>query len=65
MLRADARHLDTELRKAGGRSTLEIWPGMVHVFQALPNVAPEAKAALRRAASFITGQFSDDLQEIC
>jgi acetyl esterase/lipase len=65
MLRADARHLDAELRKAGGRSTLEIWPGMVHVFQALPHLAPEAKAALRRAADFIAGQLSDDLQEIC
>jgi acetyl esterase/lipase len=65
MLRADARHLDAELRKAGGRSTLEIWPGMVHVFQALPQLAPEAKVALRRAADFIAGQLSDDLQEIC
>lgn len=65
MLRADARHLDAEVRRAGGTSTLEVWPGMVHVFQALPNVAPEAKAALRRAADFIAGRLSDELQEIC
>ncbi len=48
----------------GGVSTLEIWPGMVHVFQALPKLAPEATVALRRAANFIADRFSDELQEI-
>lgn len=65
MLSADARYLAAELEKAGGTGTLEVWPGMVHVFQALPNLAPEAKVALRRAADFIAGRFSDELQEIC
>jgi epsilon-lactone hydrolase len=65
MLSADARHLDAEIRNAGGASVLEVWPGMVHVFQALPNLAPEAKVALRRAANFIAAAFSDELQEIC
>jgi epsilon-lactone hydrolase len=66
MLLADARHLDAELRKAGGISTLEVWPGMVHVFQALPRVAPEAKVALRRAADFIAARLSaDELRETC
>ena len=66
MLLADARYLDAELRKSGGTSTLEVWPGMLHVFQALPNVAPEAKAALRRAADFIAARLSaDEMQESC
>lgn len=69
MLSADARYLDTEIRRAGGVSTLEVWPGMVHVFQALPRLAPEAKSALRRAAAFIAGvyadQRSDELKESC
>ncbi|QNJ94284.1 alpha/beta hydrolase [Mycolicibacterium fluoranthenivorans] len=65
MLAADARYLDAQLREAGGVSTLEIWPGMVHVFQALPKLAPEATVALRRAANFIADRFSDELQEIC
>jgi hypothetical protein len=38
---------------------------MVHVFQALPKLAPEATVALRRAANFIADRFSDELQEIC
>ena len=67
MLRADARHLDAEIRGAGGSSTLEIWPGMVHVFQALPHLAPEAIPALRRAAAFIADAYerSDKLEEVC
>lgn len=59
MLSADARHLHAELQKSGGRSTLEVWPGMVHVFQALPKVAPEATAALRRAAAFVAEHLAD------
>jgi len=69
MLRADARYLDAEVRAAGGSSTLEIWPGMVHVFQALPHLAPEAGPALRRAADFIARAFgaqqSDRFEEVC
>ncbi len=64
MLQADAVHLDEQLRAAGAVSVLEIWPGMVHVFQALPRVVPEAPAALRRAATFIADRFHDRLQEI-
>lgn len=65
MLRADARHLHAELRNAGVTSTLEVWPGMVHVFQALPNLAPEANTAVRRAAEFIAGRLPDELRETC
>ena len=59
MLSADARYLDAEIRRNGGASTLEVWPGMVHVFQALPRLAPEAKPALRRVAAFIAGVYAD------
>ncbi|CAJ1496510.1 alpha/beta hydrolase [[Mycobacterium] kokjensenii] len=59
MLSADARYLDGEVRRAGGTSTLEVWPGMVHVFQALPRLAPEAVPALRRAAAFIADAYDD------
>lgn len=69
MLSADARYLHAELQRAGGTSTLEVWPGMVHVFQALPRLAPEATSALRRAAAFLanvyTHQRSDNLKETC
>ncbi|WP_327171755.1 alpha/beta hydrolase, partial [Mycolicibacterium fortuitum] len=60
MLSADARYLDAEVSRAGGASTLEVWPGMVHVFQALPRLAPEAGPALRRAAGFISSALGND-----
>ncbi|MGB7385249.1 MAG: alpha/beta hydrolase, partial [Rhodococcus sp. (in: high G+C Gram-positive bacteria)] len=52
MLVADARYLHNMIRQSGGSSTLEIWPDQMHVFQALPRLVPEAKQALRRAATF-------------
>ncbi|MEV0294045.1 alpha/beta hydrolase [Nocardia sp. NPDC050710] len=53
MLSADARHLHAMVRAAGGSCELEIWPGQVHVFQALPLLTPEAAPALDRAADFL------------
>ncbi|MFD0362964.1 alpha/beta hydrolase [Nocardia sp. GCM10030253] len=53
MLSADARHLHEMVRAAGGSCELEIWPGQVHVFQALPLLAPEANRALDRVADFL------------
>lgn len=54
-----------ELRETGGDSTLEVWPGMLHV-QALLNVAPDATAALQRVADFIAARLSaDQLRENC
>lgn len=59
MLSADARHLHSELRAHGGDSRLEVWPGMMHVFQALPRLGPEADAALRRVGEFLADQAAD------
>ncbi len=53
MLSADARHLATRVVAAGGRADLEIWPGQMHVFQALPRLGPEADAALLRVRDFL------------
>lgn len=54
MLSADARYLQRIVTEAGGECELEIWPGQMHVFQALPFLIPEAAHALRRAANFVT-----------
>jgi acetyl esterase/lipase len=54
MLVADARALAADITAAGGSCELEVWPDQVHVFQALPKLAPEAVPAMRRAASFIS-----------
>ncbi|MFQ6396776.1 alpha/beta hydrolase [Nocardia sp. KC 131] len=53
MLSADARHLHEMVLAAGGSCELEIWPGQVHVFQALPLLTPEANRALDRVADFL------------
>ena len=53
MMSADARELARSLVAGGGRCELEIWPGQMHVFQALSRVVPEADAAIARAADFI------------
>ncbi|MGK2881564.1 MAG: alpha/beta hydrolase fold domain-containing protein, partial [Mycobacterium sp.] len=54
MLAADAHHLATAIRTAGGECTLQVWPDQVHVFQALPRASPEAAQAMCSAAQFIT-----------
>ncbi|MFE0750329.1 alpha/beta hydrolase [Gordonia sp. NPDC058843] len=52
MLSADARHLHGQITAIGGDSSLQIWPGQAHVFQASAAL-PESAAALRSAAEFI------------
>lgn len=47
---ADARRLADAL---GSTCTLEVWPGQIHVFQALSRVVPEATHALRAAAAHV------------
>ena len=59
MLLADARHLAADIRAGGGRCELQVWPDQVHVFQALPRLAPEAAKAMAQAASFITTSLRD------
>ncbi|MDT5181017.1 MAG: epsilon-lactone hydrolase [Mycobacterium sp.] len=53
MLVADARKLAADITAAGGDCELQVWPDQVHVFQALPRLAPEAAPAMRRVAAFI------------
>lgn len=54
MLAEDAHDLRARLVEVGTHCELEVWPGQMHVFQAMPRVVPEAEAALSRAASFLT-----------
>jgi acetyl esterase/lipase len=53
MLVSDARALAADITSAGGDCELQVWPDQVHVFQALPKLAPEAVPAMRYAATFI------------
>ncbi|MFB1295391.1 alpha/beta hydrolase [Mycobacterium sp. pW049] len=53
MLAADAIALAQDLRRAGTRCELQIWPDQVHVFQALPRLTPEAVPAMHTIAAFV------------
>lgn len=53
MLLDDARRLAVDIRAAGGRCELQVWPDQVHVFQALPRLSPEAAQAMTHAARFV------------
>ncbi|MDC8984166.1 alpha/beta hydrolase [Mycobacterium marinum] len=59
MLEADARQLAADIRTAGGRCELQVWPDQMHVFQALPRMTPEAAKAMAYASAFIAGSLQD------
>lgn len=56
MLAADAVELARRLQAVGAACELEVWPGQMHVFQALSRVVPEGERALDRAAGFLLGR---------
>lgn len=60
MLAADAEHLAALVRSTGGTCELQVWPGQMHVFQALPLLVPEAGAALAHAADFAVAAMAAD-----
>ncbi|GBG39894.1 acetylhydrolase [Mycobacterium montefiorense] len=59
MLQDDARGLAADILAAGGRCELQVWPHQVHVFQALPRMAPEAAKAMAYVARFIAHALQD------
>ncbi len=59
MLQDDARRLAADVRAAGGRCELQVWPHQVHVFQALPRMTPEAAKAMAYVARFIAHALQD------
>jgi epsilon-lactone hydrolase len=59
MLQDDARQLAAEIRAAGGRCELQVWPHQGHVFQALPRITPDAAKAMAYVAKFIAHALQD------
>ncbi|CDO59008.1 Carbohydrate esterase/CE10 [Candidatus Phaeomarinobacter ectocarpi] len=51
----DSRRLVSRAQAHGVESSLEIWPGMPHVFQAFPQV-PESKRAIEGIGTFLKAQ---------
>lgn len=62
MLAADAHALYDALRATDTWCQLEVWPGQMHVFQAMPRLIPESPIALDRAARFLTEALAGALE---
>lgn len=54
MLASDCTELVRRLRAAGFGVDYRVWPGLMHVFQAMTAILPESAAALDEIAAFIT-----------
>lgn len=54
ILLSDAGRLDIALRRAGTPSALQVWDGLWHVWQSVPDM-PESQSALDDLAEFLTG----------
>lgn len=62
MMVADSEHLALMMTRAGGQCELQVWPGQIHVFQALPRFSAEAGAAVREAGRFITQTLTQQIE---
>ncbi|MDC0717740.1 alpha/beta hydrolase [Nannocystis bainbridge] len=56
VLHDDSIRLAERVRAAQGRVELEIWDGMIHVFQAFPSLLPEARRAIRKIGEFLRAE---------
>lgn len=62
MLAADCTELARRIRAAGFHVEHRVWPGLMHVFQAMTAVIPESAAALDHIADFITTHLPADAE---
>ena len=53
MLRDDSLRVAEKARADGTRVTLEVWPGMFHVFQSHEPLLPEARESIEHVAEFM------------
>ena len=53
MLRDDSVMMADRLRAAGVSVVLEVWPGVFHVWQVVPQYLPEARRAIERIVAFV------------
>ena len=60
MVLEDSERLASRLAGAGVEVELRVWPEMIHVFAAYPNLVPEADQSLMAAAAFLAAHRSPD-----
>lgn len=56
----DSTRLNTKIRAAGGESRLEVYPDVIHAWQMLDGLVPEARVALTSAVAFISEKIITD-----
>ncbi|NPC54995.1 alpha/beta hydrolase [Caenimonas soli] len=50
---SDSEAFATKARAAGATAELQVWPGMIHVFQQFPGELPEAREAIAAGGRFL------------
>jgi len=50
---SDSEQFVQKVLAAGGRAELQVWPGMIHVFQQFPAELPKAREAIDAAGCFL------------
>ena len=56
ILLSDSEVLVEKLKQAGVSATLDVWPGMMHVFPLLASIIPESRDAIRDIGDFLRPQ---------
>lgn len=64
ILLSDATRIADSISAADGRVTLQVWPGMWHVFQYFVGRMPEAQRALADVASFLRRQLGIEAESV-
>ncbi|MGQ3027072.1 MAG: alpha/beta hydrolase [Ferrovibrionaceae bacterium] len=54
---SDSEDFAARVAAAGGTAELQVWPGMIHVFQQFAADLPQARAAIARGGQFLADQF--------
>jgi acetyl esterase/lipase len=64
ILLSDSTRLADNIRAAGGRADLHIWPDMWHVFQYFIGQMPESRRAIDDIGRFLRSEFSTDRKRL-
>lgn len=56
ILLSDSTRIADKIRAAGGDVTLDVWPGMFHVFQVFVHQMPESRKAIGKLVPFVRGR---------
>lgn len=54
ILLSDSERMAEQMRAAGDEVTIDVWPGMWHVWQMFIGIMPESKAAVQKLGEFIS-----------